>query len=676
VKLAHVELCGFRGYRKHIRIDFADGFTIIDGRNGVGKSTIFDAIEFALTGDIAKYEDATADRESVADYIWWNGEGVRPETSYVEVAFADGDHTFPIRRAQFGKVNDADVDAIVQRLCDRASSPEQPLKQLVASSIIRDEHIAKLSLDLKEAERYQRLRDAIGATDADAWILRAQHLRDKLRNRVQDSQDDVERAEAALAAATRRIDELRRGLAEEQSLSEAAARLNASMGTALAMDQLGSPARVYLSNEEAQLEKLESLHSAFDRSSAARARIADNVAKLEAAQAELESSKEALTAAKGDLQSTEVIEGIGEADRARDLALLAELGQRLGLHGTACPLCQQQIDEAEYGDALRRTLAYANALSAEAVLQADRKRRIDRAEQQVEALNDNVQGLILILAGLRKEEREYADRAISLGFAVDVPLEEIRQSCDSRRANLNVTRNDIRIVETLKLNTELQRALGVEASASASYAKAQEKLGLARRSEGHAQAIHDAARRATGETLGRRLDRVLPLMAELYQRMRPHPTWTDLEYKIRGDVRRFLRLQVGGDLNPQFMFSSGQRRATGLAFLLAVNLALAWSKWQSVLLDDPVQHIDDFRSIQLAEVLAQLVSDGRQIICAVEDPALAELLCRRLPADGPALGRRITLGNDDDGALTKLYDQPIAPLSRRALLSTPDDLAI
>jgi DNA repair exonuclease SbcCD ATPase subunit len=46
VKLAYVDLCGFRGYHKRLRIEFPDGFTVIDGRNGVGKSTIFDAVEF------------------------------------------------------------------------------------------------------------------------------------------------------------------------------------------------------------------------------------------------------------------------------------------------------------------------------------------------------------------------------------------------------------------------------------------------------------------------------------------------------------------------------------------------------------------------------------------------------------------------------------------------------
>src|SRR5271165_1023739 len=120
-------------------------------------------------------------------------------------------------------------------------------------------------------------------------------------------------------------------------------------------------------------------------------------------------------------------------------------------------------------------------------------------------------------------------------------------------------------------------------------------------------------------------------MSELYRRLRPHPIWGDIEYKIRGDVRRFLKLQVGDELNPQFVFSSGQRRATGLAFLLSVNLSIAWSRWNSILLDDPVQHIDDFRTVHLVEVLSHLCAGGKQIVCAVEDSALADLMCRRLP---------------------------------------------
>lgn len=185
-----------------------------------------------------------------------------------------------------------------------------------------------------------------------------------------------------------------------------------------------------------------------------------------------------------------------------------------------------------------------------------------------------------------------------------------------------------------------------------------------------AQALHDAARRAAGEILDRRLERVLPLMSELYRRLRPHPVWWDIEYSIRGDVRKFLKLKVGDELNPQFLFSSGQRRATGLAFLLSINLSLAWSRWRTVMLDDPVQHVDDFRTVHLAELAAQLVAEGRQIVCAVEDAALAELLCRRLPVNGQNTAKRVTLGPDVDGDLTISSERQLPMLAKSSFLAS------
>ena len=111
--------------------------------------------------------------------------------------------------------------------------------------------------------------------------------------------------------------------------------------------------------------------------------------------------------------------------------------------------------------------------------------------------------------------------------------------------------------------------------------------------------IHAAAKRAAYQILDARLERIGPLLNELYRRLRPHPVWSDIDYMVRGDIRRFLRLDVGEGLNPQFLFSSGQRRVTGLAFLLSVYLSTSWSCSRSVILDDPVQHIDDFGAVHL-----------------------------------------------------------------------------
>jgi DNA repair exonuclease SbcCD ATPase subunit len=177
-----------------------------------------------------------------------------------------------------------------------------------------------------------------------------------------------------------------------------------------------------------------------------------------------------------------------------------------------------------------------------------------------------------------------------------------------------------------------------------------------------ARKIDRAVKRVSAEIIDERLAQISPLLNELYQRLRPHADWRTIDYSIRGDVKRFLSLRVGDGLNPHFVFSSGQRRAAGLAFLLSVYLARAWTPWRSLLLDDPVQHIDDFRALHLVEVLAALRLDRRQIICAVEDPALPDLLCRRLVSTTAEPGRRYDIDLGPEGATSVLTAADVPPM--------------
>jgi len=126
MKLAYVDLCGFRGYRQRLRLDFADAFTIIDGRNGVGKSTIFDAVEYVLTGTLSKYDEAKASGETVADYLWWTGDGPQPRERYVEVGFSGEGEVFPLRRTQFQDADPRRLQILASKLSDLSLAPPTP----------------------------------------------------------------------------------------------------------------------------------------------------------------------------------------------------------------------------------------------------------------------------------------------------------------------------------------------------------------------------------------------------------------------------------------------------------------------------------------------------------------------------------------------------------------------
>jgi len=167
--------------------------------------------------------------------------------------------------------------------------------------------------------------------------------------------------------------------------------------------------------------------------------------------------------------------------------------------------------------------------------------------------------------------------------------------------------------------------------------------------------------------LTEQFDTVMPLLKELYRRLRPHAEWVDVESDFGGRIRGSLNFTVGNGHNVQFLFSSGQRRAAGLAFLLAIHLSRRWCRWNTLLLDDPVQHIDDYRALNLVEVLAAIRRTGRQVIIAVEDTALADLLCRRLRSSIGEIGRRFELQTSKQGAAEIANMEDIYPMPREVL---------
>jgi hypothetical protein len=71
--------------------------------------------------------------------------------------------------------------------------------------------------------------------------------------------------------------------------------------------------------------------------------------------------------------------------------------------------------------------------------------------------------------------------------------------------------------------------------------------------------------------------------------------------------------------------------------------------------------------LNLVEVLAAIRRSGRQIIVAVEDTALADLLCRRLRSSIGEIGRRFDLCTSRTGTSEIANVEDIYPMPREVL---------
>src|SRR5262245_39125780 len=135
-------MTGFRCFRRRTRIDLPHGFLVITGRNGTGKSTLIDAVEFALTGTIGKYRTESGGNEHIQDYFWWRGAG-DAEGHSVKVGFVTEAGTLielTRSRDQGPSISDAEITRL---LC--SPSFRDSAENVCRSSIIRDELITALS---------------------------------------------------------------------------------------------------------------------------------------------------------------------------------------------------------------------------------------------------------------------------------------------------------------------------------------------------------------------------------------------------------------------------------------------------------------------------------------------------------------------------------------------------
>ena len=666
MRLDYVEISGFRGFKDKVSIEFGTGFTVISGRNGVGKSTIFDAIEFALTGSINKYAVEKAALESLSDYLWWRGQGT-PDGYYVTVGFGNdsGEH-FVVTRARNTGAN-VSAEEIEDALCSD-SRPEDAVRQLCKTSIIRDEWIATLSVDLSETERFDLVRSALGSLEGSGLAAKASEVIAVAKATQHYARGPTKRREKCslitslgcrrrrLWPPTRDIKTAGRTIAEavpnapSELLSGACGLVERRAKLAHAVEFGRGVATGSMPQRRGDSDKQRCSHNRHGGK---------------------EKADEAVVQAEQALAREERTDETGAA-----LALLLEHGERLGLHDARCPLCAaaRTAQEFESGIALARerinslasgvatarhalTAARANAMRClgEYASARDRWAMIEREETD---LVGREQKYLELIEHSNLDSR-WAKDVGTLERAIGAERDRL---IDLERALLTIEASQV-VSRTLALEdrtTALRR--DVETAAS--------ELERSQAAVATARMIERSVKRVNAEIIEERLAQISPLLNELYQRLRPHADWRTIDYRLRGDVRRFLSLKVGDGLNPQFVLSSGQRRAAGLAFLLSVHLARAWARWRTLVLDDPVQHIDDFRALHFVEILAAFRLTGQQIVCAVEDQALANLLCRRLLSTREQVGRyyEIDLTGPDGGAEV-VHKIDIRPLPNDVLQS-------
>jgi chromosome segregation protein len=676
MRFSYVEVAGFRGFKDATRFDFPAGFVVLTGRNGAGKSTILDAIDYAFTGTINKYAVKGAKGGGLDSHIWWVGDGT-PTAQYVEVGLIAPDgQAFKIVRSRDRGLQSS-LDEVAKHICSdqMAQCPWQ--ETLVQTTLIRDETLSGLSLDLPEQARFEAVRAAIGGLTGPDHSARTSDLGKAAASAKRAQEAKLAEAQAELGRALSALTEAR-SIAERQ----------ADVSEAEEIIQKMAPDLVAPSGDRSEAlrrrvaERKQSIPVLMDAIVQAEATVAEerfftsdeglaNALAL-AAQAEaLGQSHSQSLVALTDAQRLATVEQEADSFAAHMVALLQH-GEEIGLVEGHCPLCDAARSDAEFANALEAARVRLQARGEAAVRTAEALARAQllarQAEQELAAARRTLEELDARRA--RSAQALAAVRAVleRYGLPFD-PLnpDQIRTLVLKRQEETAQLEHALFILEASGAH---DRVTALETRIAQLRENVEEESLRATAADRAVEAstqIDNAAKAVANQILTEQFDTVMPLLKELYQRLRPHTDWREIETDFGGEVRASLNFTVGDGRNPQFLFSSGQRRAAGLAFLLAIHLSRPWCRLRSLLLDDPVQHIDDYRALNLVEVLSAIRRMGRQVIIAVEDPALADLLCRRLRSTPEETGRRFDLSFGHSGSAIIDSCTDVRPLPQQVL---------
>ncbi len=662
VMLEELEISGFRGFRDPVKFTFSGSAVILAGPNGTGKTSFFDAIQWLLVGELDRLVPFRARKNSEHIVNTYR----RPEPAYVSGRFRGPEsHVVASRRgtweqstlevAHEGRSHyGAEAESVLRGFLCRGS--EVPLQVLLQNAGILQQDVMRHVLEAHPGERHEYISALLGLSALEGLQSAVLDAGKTVKQRAHAVEEEHRSATAAAEAHAQRVRALKDSAVEDSAVEAARERLVSQIA---ALEQRApivvrdheqvAAQRVEFGEVRAFVERLRQRRGVLAGVSAGR-----GLAELGQEQEQIQARS--LLAMQAQQQGEERLrvashEWDAAEARAADLDRLAALA--LDLLTEHCPACEQSIDAEQVADRLRSRTADAGPL---ATLRAERDRLSDElvslsgaaaeADEAVVAIGREVsqrQELEVERARLEDEVRQLRTRdrtvALSLGSLDDAlatdwdqTVTEISSLLDRIEHLQDLTRSAGGAVEIDRLETESD-GLGAEDSRLAALVEAAQERSA--RAESLARAIGEARTVITD----RRFAAIQPLVEDIYSRLDPHPTFKVLEfdhamYRSKPTTNAVVRDSIEEiDAEPLLVFSSSQANIVALSYFLAVGVAAVSRRLPFVMLDDPLQSMDDVNVLGFAD-LCRYIRRDRQMFVSTHDKRFASLLERKLVSRG------------------------------------------
>jgi hypothetical protein len=225
------------------------------------------------------------------------------------------------------------------------------------------------------------------------------------------------------------------------------------------------------------------------------------------------------------------------------------------------------------------------------------------------------------------------NRFVAAYRALGIDPENASEGVAAARKNALEQRGDLeKLVGKLRLLQQTAGLAGVEADVRRLETDEEQ---LAGRAKDHAdeesrlaswvsrvESLENEVARRQVDVVGAHLTRLEPATRGLYRRLSPHPIFGDITIKIDDETRELnvaaeappaICRPAGISVSPKAFFSDAQMNTLAITVFLAGALQQRWSSFDTIVIDDPVQQMDEMNVCAFLDLIRGL-SRARQFI--------------------------------------------------------------
>ena len=670
MRISSVDISGFRAFGGSARFDLKGDIVLVVGVNGQGKTSLFDAVHWAITGQIARLRHPS----SVVSLYSASGE------ARVEVAIDsnDGRDVLVTRRSDGEKDNllvrvgdatfhDHDAEYELLRLlwpdALAAGEPREALRSALECGVYLQQDVLTDFLTAHtDQDRFNSIGELIGAgriTEFQSELERSRSAWSRVTNEQSANMTAVE-------ARLDRLNEQLRELAEPDlmigpSQSEWNAWWIQARVLGISTQEVprieASDAHSTIDVAMAELRALRfSLERRGNRLRELRLVLQDlppAIADLDTLHGQVEAASQELEAAQKDFAEVEA--EVAEARRKQvaarseqeELRVLAEITLR---HlGDKCPVCQQIYDI----DSTRERLESMLRNTSQPVSVPINDLGLIGLLKAVQAMEESVSSARAALREAQRLDRVRVDRQeqISAGLAelaINLPEgSDAELAIESALVENTIKLETLSVAgqqgEILALSLVRRGQLARKAELEREVLQVRQDLSTtrneieARQKTGElVSKMINGLRNASSELVEGELVKLEPLLQRIYSTADPHP-----EFRI---VRLLSRMRQGRGRvlaevedpthdqrsdAPSAFLSSSQMNVLAVSVFLALNLGIPTLPLKVAILDDPLQSLDDLNLLGLIDLLKRM-RERRQLIVSTHDSRFTSLLERKL----------------------------------------------